>query len=57
MSKFPTKRQIINALKNTNGNLSDADAKDLIKAFLVELPVCETPDSAAYCYEKLEAMR
>ncbi len=69
MSKFPTYRDIIDvmtlAITETKTQHQDhtylPDARKLaqkaLSAFFNAVPECEDPDSAAYCYEKLEAMR
>ena len=69
MSKFPKYIDVIDAISlaiaATETQHQDhtylPDAKKLAKAALIAffdiVPACEDPDSAAYCYEKLEAMR
>ncbi len=69
MSAFPNYKDIIDfvalAITKTETKHQDhtflPDAKKLaqkaLAAFFEVIPECEDPDSAAYCYEKIEAMR
>ena len=56
MADFPTKKQIIKAMElAVKKPFWSVD--DVFDAVLDVLPKCEDRHSAAYCYEKLEAMR
>ena len=56
MGDFPTKRRIIAAIRIAV-NTPFWSVEDVLDAILDVLPQCEDQESAAFCYEKLEAMR